>query len=42
MVSAFTGGQYWVWTVTGAIKFRVTRTAGANAVVSAVFIDPPS
>jgi hypothetical protein len=38
--TGFTGGQYWVWTVTGAVQFRLTRTAGANAVVSAVFIDP--
>ena len=41
-VTAFTGGQYWVWTVRGAVRFRVTRTAGANAVVSAIFLDPAS
>jgi hypothetical protein len=38
-VSSFPGGQYWVWAVTAAVQFRVTRTSGANAVVSAVFID---
>ena len=41
-ITGFSGGQYWVWTVRGAVRFRVTRTAGANAVVSAVFFDPAS
>jgi hypothetical protein len=41
-VTGFRGGQYWVWTVRGAVRFRVTRTAGANAVVSAAFLDPAS
>jgi subtilisin family serine protease len=40
--AGFNGGQYWAWRVTGAVRFRVTRTSGANAVVSAVFIDPSS
>jgi hypothetical protein len=36
---AFNGGQYLVWQVTGQVTFRVIRTSGYNAVVSAVFID---
>ena len=39
-IAGFTGGQYWTWTVRGAVRFRITRTAGANAVMSAVFLDP--
>jgi subtilisin family serine protease len=38
--SGFGSGQYFVWTVTGHVTIRVTHTGGANAVVSAVFIDP--
>jgi hypothetical protein len=44
-VTAFTGGQYWVYRVTGHVMFRITRLAGANAVVSGIFFDvnrPPS
>jgi hypothetical protein len=39
-VSAFTGGQYLVWTVQGHVTVRVTRLEGNNAVVSAVLIGP--
>jgi hypothetical protein len=39
-VTSFADGQYSVWSITGPVRFRVTRTAGVNAVVSAVFIDP--
>jgi hypothetical protein len=39
-LTGFSGGQYWTWQVSGTIRFRVTRTAGINAVVSAVFLDP--
>lgn len=39
-VSGFNGGRYVVWTLTGHVTIRVTRTAGSNAVVSAVFFDP--
>ena len=38
-VTAFTGGQYWIWEITGPVRLRVTRTGGANAVVSGVFLD---
>lgn len=40
--SAFGGGQYLVWRVTGHVKFRITKTAGANAVVSGIFFDTPT
>ena len=39
-ITAFSGGQYWTWQVSGTFRFRVTRTGGVNAVVSAVFLDP--
>jgi hypothetical protein len=39
MVSGFTGGQYWIWEITGAVRLRVTRTGGGNAVGSGVFLD---
>ena len=39
-MSGFSGGQYLVWTVRGDVRFVVTRTAAANAVVSGIFLDP--
>ncbi len=36
-VSAFNRGMYLVWNVTGKVQFKVTRTAGPNAVLSGVF-----
>jgi hypothetical protein len=43
-VSAFSGGQYLIWEVSGRVKFRVTNTGGAasNAVVSGIFFDTPA
>ena len=41
-VNNFTGGVYLVWNVTGNVKFRITRLAGANAVLSGVFLAPPN
>jgi uncharacterized membrane protein YkoI len=38
-VSNFSGGQYWIYQVKGSVNIRVTRTAGPNAVISAVFVD---
>jgi hypothetical protein len=38
-ISAFQGGQYLVWKVTGSVVFRITRTAGPNGVVSGWFFD---
>lgn len=39
MILEFGGGQYLAWNVTGHVVFRITRTAGANAVLSGLFID---
>ncbi len=38
-VSAFSGGRYLSWTITGTVKVRVTRTAGPNAVIEGLFFD---
>src|SRR5205085_7746948 len=39
-VSAFSGGSYLTWQVTGHVVFRITnRNPGANAVVSGLFFD---
>lgn len=38
-VSGFHNGQYVVWKVAGHIKVRATHVAGANAVVSGIFLD---
>ena len=37
-MSEFVNGQYVVWTITGHVIFRVTRTAGVNAVISGLFV----
>src|SRR5207248_2422365 len=34
----FHGGQYLSWDVSGHVLFRITRTAGANAVLSGLFL----
>ena len=39
VLSSFSGGVYLRWTVTGSVRFEVTRLSGVNAVVSAVFIN---
>jgi RHS repeat-associated protein len=41
-VSAFQNGKHLVWDFTGNIIVRVTRTAGANAVLSGLFLSTPS
>jgi hypothetical protein len=38
--SGFHTGQYASWFVTGHVLIQVTRTGGANAVVSGIFFDP--
>ncbi len=38
-ITAFQGGQYFVWNVSGKVVFRVTRTGGPNSVVSGWFFD---
>jgi hypothetical protein len=42
LTGSFNGGAYLVWNVTGHVKFRVTLSAGANAVVSGIFFGGPS
>ena len=37
-ISSFHGGEYLTWNVTGNVQFKVTSLAGANAVVSGLFI----
>jgi hypothetical protein len=36
-VSGFNGGKWLVWSISGNVKFRFTRTGGANAVLNGVF-----
>ena len=36
-ISGFQGGQYLVWNLKGHVTLKVTRTSGANAVVSGIF-----
>ena len=36
-ISGFSGGVYLVWNVSGHVKLRVTRSLGANGVVSGIF-----
>jgi len=38
-VSTFTGGQYVVWNLSGHVVIKITRVAGANAVVSGLFLN---
>lgn len=40
-ISSFTSGAYLSWQVSGQVIFKVTRVAGANAVVSALFFGAP-
>ena len=37
--TAFSGGQYFTWAVTGRVLIRVTLTGGPNALYSALFFD---
>src|ERR1700719_4716509 len=36
-ISSFSNGIYLVWNISGHVKINVTRTGGANAVISGVF-----
>jgi uncharacterized delta-60 repeat protein len=38
-ISDFASGVYLTWDVSGSVTFRVTRTAGSNAVISGLFLD---
>ena len=37
--SAFTNGIYYIWDISGHVKFNITRVSGDNAVVGAAFFD---
>ncbi len=39
-LTAFTGGRYLVWDITGNVNIAVTSNAGLNAVVSGLFFGP--
>ncbi|HEY8455837.1 MAG TPA: 5'-nucleotidase C-terminal domain-containing protein [Actinopolymorphaceae bacterium] len=39
-VRRFRGGRYLLWDIPGSVRLTVERTAGANAVVSGLFLDP--
>ena len=41
-ISSFTSGVYLDWKVSGNLVITITRTAGANAVLNGVFLDPPT
>ena len=41
-VSAFSGGDYLDYTISGNVLITITRTAGANAVLNGLFFDPTS
>jgi PKD repeat protein len=41
-ISNFHGGEYLTWNVSGHVKINVTKKAGANAVVSGLFIGAPA
>jgi hypothetical protein len=41
-VSAFHGGVYLDWRISGNVVVKITRLAGANAVLSGIFLDAPT
>ncbi len=41
-ISSFVNGVYLDWKVSGNLVITITRTAGANAVLNGVFLDPSS
>ncbi len=41
-VSCFHNGVYLDYAVSGNVNIKITHTAGANAVLSGLFVDPPS
>jgi nitrogen fixation protein FixH len=38
-LTAFNGGIYMIWDVSGKVVLRATKTAGANAVISGIFFE---
>ena len=41
-ISSFSGGVYLDWKVSGNLVITITRTAGTNAVLNGLFLDPTS
>jgi hypothetical protein len=42
LVTNFSGGQYLSWNLSGHVKITFTNSGGNNALVNAIFFDPPS
>jgi hypothetical protein len=42
MVSGFSRGAYLNWTISGNVLITITKLAGPNAVLSGLFLDPPT
>lgn len=41
LVEDLSGGSYWIWNVSGSVRFRLTQHLGAaSSVVSGIFLDP--
>jgi PQQ enzyme repeat len=38
----FHKGEYLVWNIQGHVKYEIIVTAGSNAVISGIFLDPPA
>ena len=38
-MSSFQNGAYLTWEVSGNVRFRITKLAGANAVIGGIFVD---
>ena len=41
-ISSFVNGVYLDWKVSGDLVIKISRTAGNNAVLNGVFLDPPA
>jgi uncharacterized membrane protein YkoI len=41
-ISAFSGGEYLQWNISGNVVMKITCLAGPNAVIDGLFFDPPS
>ncbi|MCX7806537.1 MAG: hypothetical protein N3A38_15330, partial [Planctomycetota bacterium] len=42
ITTSFNGGMYVIFNMQGSVRVRFNRTAGSNAVLSAIFFDPPT
>jgi len=41
-ITGFSGGEYLIWNLTGHVTIRLSRAAGANAVISGLFFGSPA